>query len=339
MGAEPGRLPRRQHRPAPAQLPAAVAPAAAPARARRSRDRRGVRGAPGARGVGGLDHRTQGRAVRAVLPGRGAGLDPFRPDAAAGALRAGPGPVYGGAAVQIGGGDAACGALDLALVAAGEGDADRPAAHGAVRGGGGGDHGGRSVVLHVAGAAGARLFAGGAGADRGAGAVVLRRQVALAGGAGGDLSPMGNRRREAAGVGVPPCRGGVGGRAVAGAAADRTGAAGGSVVLRGHAGAGAGVRGLRLHAVLVRGRPVPVPGGHRRAGGADRRCRARGGQAAGWVPAGRAGPGRGRGGGAGHADVATGGDLPGRGDALQPRRRAQSRGARRAPQSGQRADR
>ena len=127
VGAEPGRLPRRQHRPAPAQLPAALAPHAAPAGARRSGDRGGVRRASRARGVGGLDHRAQGRAVGAVLPGRGAGLDPFRPDAAAGALRAGPGPVYGGAAVQIGGGDAACGALDLALVAAGEGDADRPA--------------------------------------------------------------------------------------------------------------------------------------------------------------------------------------------------------------------
>ena len=73
------------------------------------------------------------------------------------------------------------------------------------------------------------------------------------------------------------------------------GPVGGGAVLRGDAGAGAGVRGLRLHAVLVRGRPVPVPGGDRRAGGADRGGGARRGKAAGGVPAGRAGSGRGRG--------------------------------------------
>ena len=269
MGTRPSRLPRRQHRPAPAQLPAAVAPHAAPARARRRRDRRGVRRAPRARGVGCLDHRAQGRAVRALLPGRGAGLDPLRGDAAAGTLRAGPPSVHRRAAVQVGGGDAAGGAADLALVAAGKDHADRSAAHGAVRGGRGGDHGGRSVVLHVAGAAGAGLLAGGAGADRGAGAVVLRRQAALACQSGGDLSAVGDRRRRPERLGVPGGGGGAGGRAVAGTAADRAGAAGGGAVLRGDAGTGAGVRGLRLPAVLVRRRPVPVPGGNRRAGGAD----------------------------------------------------------------------
>ena len=49
-----------------------------------------------------------------------------------------------------------------------------------------------------------------------------------------------------------------------------TGTAGGGAVVRGDAGAGAGVRGLRLHAVLVGRRPFPVPGRDRRAGGTDR---------------------------------------------------------------------
>ena len=44
-----------------------------PEGARRAADRGGVRGASAARGVGGLDHRAQGRAVGAVLPGGGAG--------------------------------------------------------------------------------------------------------------------------------------------------------------------------------------------------------------------------------------------------------------------------
>ena len=250
VGPAAGRLSRRQHPAASAQLPAAVAPAGTLGGARRGGDRGAVRGASAARRVGGLDHRAQGRAVGVVLPGRGAGLDPLHGGAAAGTLRAGAGAVHGRVAEQVGGGDAAGGAADLALVAARPGDAQRAAAGGAVGGGSGGDYRGGPVVLHRAGAAGAGLHGAGAGADRGARAVVLRRQAAVAGGAGGDLPAVGDRRRRRAGLGIPGWRGGAGGAAVAGAAAAGAGAAGGSAVLRGDAGAGAGVRGLRLHAVL-----------------------------------------------------------------------------------------
>ena len=151
VGPAARRLPRRQHLPAPAQLPAAVAPAAAPAGARRGADRRRVRGAPAARGVGGLDHRAQGRAVGAVLPGRGAGVGALRGGAAGRQLPAGGGAVHGRAAEQVGGGDAAAGAAAVALVAAGRGEAAGSAAAGAAGGDRGGDHGGGPGVLPGAG--------------------------------------------------------------------------------------------------------------------------------------------------------------------------------------------
>ena len=168
-----------------------------------------------------------------------------------------------------------------------------------------------------------------ADAHRGARPVVLRRQAGMAGRARRHLSALGGGRRGPARLGLRHRRRGGGGGALAAPASDRPRAAGRGAVLRGDPVAGARLRGLRLHAVLLRRGPLPVPGRHRVDGGAGGRRRARCAAPLAGGDGGKARCGR-RGGRAdrpGGADLEAGGDLPGRGDLLQPRHRPQSHGA------------
>ena len=126
---------------------------------------------------------------------------------------------------------------------------------------------------------------------RGARAVVLRGQAALADRSHRDLPALGDQHRGPRRLDVRPGGGGPGRPAVVRAAAARAGAVGGRAVLRRYAVAGARFRRLRLHAVLAGGRPLPVPGRPRGAGGACRRRRPRGRLACrpargGWRPGG-----------------------------------------------------
>ena len=225
MGVRPGRLSRRQRPPARGQCPVAVAPGHASGRPRRMADRRGVRRPSPARGVRCLGHRAQGRAVGSVLSLRLPGVAPLRGGAGAGrsALRFGAGAVRAGDAVQVHRGDAAGGASDRALVEGGACDRRGRAACGAVLRGGSGHRVGGPVVLQCAGAPFTRLHGGGTSSDRGAGSVVLRRQVAVAGRSRGDLSSLGGGRRGPGGVGVRRGRSGVGGGSVVLSASDRSG--------------------------------------------------------------------------------------------------------------------
>ena len=141
VGLRASRLSRRQRAAAPRQYALAVASAATAGGARRLGGGRRVRGASAARRVGGLGHRAQGRALRPVLPQRGAGIHAVRGNAATGPLRAGAGVVRRGSAEQIHRGDVACGAAHLAWVEAGARDDAGLASTGAVFRGGIGHHG------------------------------------------------------------------------------------------------------------------------------------------------------------------------------------------------------
>ena len=142
VGFRARRVPRRQRAAARGEHAAAL-PAHAPAEGPRGvAGGRGVRRPSRARGVRGLGDRAQGRALRGVLPVSGAGVDPLHRRAAGGALPDGAGAVRRRHAGQVGGGHAAGGAADLALVAARPRHRDRSGPRRAVLGGGSADLGG-----------------------------------------------------------------------------------------------------------------------------------------------------------------------------------------------------
>ena len=94
--------------------------------------------------------------------------------------------------------------------------------------------------------------------------MVLRRKVGLAGRFGRDLPALGCVRREFGGVGVAGSRLRLGSGALAVSTSNRSRSASRHLVLRSDPGTSARIRGLRVHAVCVRGRSVPVPGRYRR---------------------------------------------------------------------------
>ena len=338
VGARAARLPPRQRAAAPRQCPARLAPAPAPRGARRLGRRRRVRGPSPARRVGGVGHRAQGSPLRAVLPERGARLDPLRRSAAPGTVRPRPRPrsLHRGPALEVDRGHPACRATRLALVAARPRHRERRASPRAAFPDRALHHGRRPRVLHLPGATRARLLARGTGAHRGARALVLHRQASLADRSRGDLPAVGHPGRRPPRVAVRRGRGGPRRAALGRPAPDRAGAARGGRVLCGDPLTGARVRGLRLHAVLLRGRPLPVPRRDRGDRGARRGRGPRGEPAAGRPPDRSDGRPRGRSRPARDADLAPGRDLPGPDHVLQPHRLAQPRSARCPLQPGQR---
>ncbi len=247
-------------------------------------------------------------------------------------LRPRPSPVRRGTALQVRHRHPARGASHLALVEARPHLQGRRAHHGAVLLRRPGDHPRRHGVLPLARGPLAGLFAGRTRPDRCQSGVVLRRQVDLADRSGGDLPTLGDPDRRPPGLDLRDCLGRAAGRALARPSSHRPWTAHGARLLRGDPVAGTGIRGLRVHAVLVRRRPLPVPGRRRRDRGRRRRGGPRRGRTFRFLRDRRQGPACGRARDPRNVDVAAGKHLPQQHRLLQPHRRPQPGGAQRPPE-------
>ena len=195
MGLRSDRLPRRQCFAAPRQHAAPLAAHRAAERARRVDRCGGVRGSSPACGIRRLGDRAQGYALGPILSRRVLRLYPFCNGTQFKTLHPRPIPVCAGPVVQVHRCYPARGTADLSLVATWARHRRGSDRAGAVLRGGADRRGRRRVIRRLERTPRPRLFHGRAGTHRGARPVVLRGQIAVAGGLGGHLSPLGRERR------------------------------------------------------------------------------------------------------------------------------------------------